>query len=178
MEEKIVQLQKNNDDRRIKLAQQKQRNFKAASQRLNTFKASKTTNNNRACALKALRTLSAQLRVSVKRNQKQMKSHQENKGKIIANPETFPVWGVEFEMMSRREEELEDLPCSLKELFNLLDTDGNGTLCRNEFLEGLQILNVDLNREEIGLLWTLFDKNGDDAVDWYRALSACLVASI
>jgi len=166
MEAKIEAIQAANDERRIKLSQQKQKNAFAASQRLNTFKSSITTNNNRGCALKALRTLSAQLRVSVKRNQKLMKAHTDCKAKLAANPEKYPKWGVDYEEMTRREEELEDVPCSLKELFDMLDTDCNGTLCRNEFLEGLQILNVDLNKEEIGLLWDLFDKNNDDAVDY------------
>ena len=37
---------------------------------------------------------------------------------------------------------------------------------RDEFLVGLISLKIALNREELGLLWTLFDTNGDGKLDY------------
>lgn len=61
--------------------------------------------------------------------------------------------------------EIENTPATIQKLYASLDTDSNGYLDQMEFLDGLIKLTVGLNREELELIFSLFDRNNDNKVD-------------
>ena len=51
-------------------------------------------------------------------------------------------------------------------IFHAMDTDGNGSLDRNEFNEGLIDLGIELRAQELDDLIDYFDHNGNGSVSW------------
>eukprot|EP00943_MAST-04B_sp_MAST-4B-sp1_P004860 g4860.t1 len=51
-------------------------------------------------------------------------------------------------------------------VFHAMDTDGNGSLDRKEFKEGLVDLGIDLRAQELDDLIDYFDHNGDGSISW------------
>lgn len=59
----------------------------------------------------------------------------------------------------------------LLELFRSFDTDGNGTIDREEFYNGMSRLNLGLTDAEVTRLLQEVDSNGDGEIDYMEMLS-------
>lgn len=58
----------------------------------------------------------------------------------------------------------------LIDIFRSFDTDGNGTLSHEEFYAGMERLDIDVTRDEVTLLISDVDTNGDGEVDYQETL--------
>lgn len=60
----------------------------------------------------------------------------------------------------------------LAQIFRKFDTDGNESLCLNEFTRGCQDFGVNMNQEDLRLLFNAFDRNGDGVLQYDEFLTA------
>lgn len=88
-----------------------------------------------------------------------------NPGKDSAEEEEFRAREIAKAQL-KLDDYIAAYPTTMKALFANLDSDGNNYLDRVEWLEGLQSLNVQLNREEIELTFGLFDDNQDGQMSY------------
>jgi Ca2+-binding EF-hand superfamily protein len=56
----------------------------------------------------------------------------------------------------------------VKQLYQLLDSDGDGVLTRKELDSGIGNLGLDLSQEDIALLISVIDKNNDGVIDEFE----------
>jgi Ca2+-binding EF-hand superfamily protein len=64
---------------------------------------------------------------------------------------------------------------SMADLFTSFDTDGNGTVDPQELFEGLvHVLNMQISRYEVSLLFPIFDRDGDKHIQLAEFMDAVL----
>jgi hypothetical protein len=126
--------------------------------KLSKFQPSKYSGNNRS-GMVAMKALSAQIRSEMQKRKKYEQQLEEELKALQAlpYPSEIDIGNVSEKLAKQQREK----PCTIVGLFRQLDTDGNKTLDRVEWLDGLKRLGVALTKEEIELTFSLFDSDGD-----------------
>jgi len=162
-EQERTRIENEQKERQQKLKLHREYAEQKAGNKLKCFQQSTTTGNNRGNTEVALRTLSAQIRSNIKQ---EIKKTQHLVDSIEALEKKRPREKVTVIQIQELKEELATHPRSIQDVFIRLDEDGNGSLDKHEFMQGLLNMNVDLNEHEFELLFYFFDKNGDGVLDY------------
>ena len=61
----------------------------------------------------------------------------------------------------------------LKNIFNLADKDGSGSLHQTEFIEVLRSIDIDISTFELEILLSEIDANGNGLIDFEEFIPVC-----
>lgn len=90
--------------------------------------------------------------------------HQQSNWNDLTEGTAVPITLKILQMLMENKQRLIDI-------FRSFDTDGNGTLSRDELFAGMERLDIDVNHDEISLLVDDSDVNGDGEIDYQELMT-------